>query len=70
MSPGESSDKLKAAWTAVENAFKQLNCGNAIEERCPFCDNLLMVDGLPTGSPTQWFVRCPCGKCNATLKGL
>jgi hypothetical protein len=66
----ETPDKLNEAWTAVHDAVKQFNAGLTIDARCPFCENLLLVDGLPIDSPTQWFIRCVCGKCNTTLKGL
>lgn len=66
----ETRDNLKAAWNAVHSAVRQFNAGVVIDARCPYCEHVLLVEGLPVDSPTQWFVRCVCGKCNATLKGL
>ncbi|MGE0404257.1 MAG: hypothetical protein AB7T06_46540 [Kofleriaceae bacterium] len=66
----EPSEELRAAWEALQSAVRQFNANIPIEARCVFCENVLEVEGVPPNSPTQWFVRCPCGKSNATIKGV
>jgi hypothetical protein len=63
-------ERLEAAWDAVQSAVRQFNCNASIDARCPFCSNVLAVDGVPKKSPSQWFVRCSCGTCNTLLKSL
>ncbi len=66
----ENPDKLREAWDAVHKAVKQFTANVPIDVRCPFCEELLIVEGMPPQTPTQWFVTCPCKKCTATLKGF
>lgn len=65
-----SDAQKRRAFDAVYNAVRKYNAGLEQDERCTFCNEVLVVDGLPKENPSQWMVHCPCGKSNTTLKGL
>ncbi|MEO8707102.1 MAG: hypothetical protein ABI867_44155 [Kofleriaceae bacterium] len=63
-------EKLRAGLEAAFAAVRRYNAGQPIEQCCPFCEQLLGVEGLPPEAPSAWHVYCPCGATTTTLKGL
>ena len=53
-------------------ALGQFQSGEAVDQVCPHCHGAIVVTGEAVGTPTPcvWFVSCPCGECNTTMRGL
>jgi hypothetical protein len=43
-----------------------------VDEHCPRCDAVIRVEGHHAGREVHsvWVIRCPCGACNDTWRGL
>lgn len=66
-----TDDIIDRAFAAVRAAVARAAADQPQDQVCAFCEQPLIVEGLPPGGPhTQWLVRCPCGKSNTTIKGL
>lgn len=69
---GFDLSKLPVEAGPVLIALGQFQSGEVINQLCPHCRELITVSGKAVGTPTPcvWFISCPCGKCNNTMRGL
>jgi hypothetical protein len=53
-------------------ALGQFQNGEAIDQFCPYCNELITVTGKAVGTPIPcvWLISCSCGKCDNTMRGL
>jgi hypothetical protein len=57
---------------AVIAAGSLYQFGYEVDEHCPRCGAVIEVEGWPAGREVHsvWIIKCSCGACNDTWKGL
>lgn len=54
-------------------ALCQYQNGETVDQVCALCGGNIEVEGKVLGGearPCAWVIKCKCGKCNSTFRGL